>query len=384
VVPTLPEAKVTVNLVNSEGEFPYDCQAALYSGSGDPFFLLSMVDGESMLEVIITEPDGRKLYWYPIWGELQCEGTQMAAYSLLADITVYEDLPQANTAGADAALDALRAELTEPALAVAYFGEWDPNVSKHYKDHLREIYPKFWAANDYLDTTADSYGNYGSVYCVVPRSDEMTVSVNLVSREGRYPYAFESAFSPNEPGTPFYVLTEYTDETMLEVAITDADGQTVSWYPLWNETRADTQTIGPSSRLADFTPPSEQTLREQRMRDGWYVPKPDELEGRFWLSYQYPYGLDLLGEKHAVIYDVDPDGFFNQAYDGVWSYENGWLYLQMEPCADTGYEAFAGTFPILLDPWGYCDLWLGRGEDGFALPYFPEHMDADELMITVG
>ena len=384
VVPTLPDAKVTVNLVSGEGKFPYDYQETLFSGSGEPFFLLTMVDDVSMLEVIVEENDGRKLWWYPAWGEFQCEGTRMAAHSLLADFTIYEDLPQANLGGADTALDHLRADLTEPALAVAYLGDWDPNVSKYYKDHIQEVYPSFWAANDYLSSTVASFGNYGGIYCVIPRREEMTVSVNLVSREGSYPYAFETAFCEKQPGSPFYVLTEYTDDTMLEVVVTDTDGQTLRWYPLWSETQADTRFIEPSGRLADFTPPSERTLREERMAEGWCVPTPDELEGRFWLSYQYPYGLDLLGENHAVIYDVNPDGSFDQAYVGLWRYSDGNLYLEMEPSIGTDYAPFMGRFPILLDPWGYGDLWLGRGEDGFALPYFPEHVDADELMPTVG
>ena len=384
VVPTRPDAKVTVNLVSGEGKFPYDCQENLFSGSGEPFFLLNMVGGDSMLEVIVEESDGRKLYWYPAWGEFQCEGTKMAAHSLLADFTIYEDLSQVDTAGADAALEALRADLTEPALAVAYLGDWDPNVSKYYKDHIQEIYPGFWAANDYLSSTVVSYGNYGGIYCVVPRSEEMTVSVNLVSREGGYPYAFEAKFCEKQPGTPFYVLTEYTDDTMLEVVITDTDGQTLRWYPLWSETHADTEFIEPSGRLADFTPPSERTLRQERMAEGWRIPELDELEGRFWISYSYPYGLDLLGENHAAIYDVNPDGSFDQAYDGLWSYSDGYLYLEMAPCIGTDNGHFICAVPILLDPWGYGDLWLGRGEDGSALPYFPEHVDADELMPTVG
>ena len=384
VVPTRPDAKVTVNLVSGEGKFPYDYQETLFSGSGEPFFLLSMVGGDSMLEVIVEEGDGRKLFWYPAWGEFQCEGTKMAAHSLLADFTIYEDLPQADTAGADAALADLRADLTEPALAVAYLGDWDPNVSKYYKDHIREVYPSFWAANEYLNSTVASYGNYGGVYCVVPRSEEMTVSVNLVSREGGYPYAFVSRFCEKQPGTPFYVLTEYTDDTMLEVVVTDTDGRALRWYPLWSETQADTEFIEPSGRLADFTPPSERTLRQERMAEGWRIPELDELEGRFWISYSYSYGLDLLEENHAAIYDVNPDGSFDQAYDGLWSYSDGYLYLEMAPCIGTDNGHFICAVPILLDPWGYGDLWLGRGEDGSALPYFPEHVDADELMPTVG
>ena len=94
VVPTLPDAKVTVNLVSGEGKFPYDYQETLFTGSGEPFFLLNMVGGDSMLEVIVEENDRRKLYWYPAWGEFQCEGTKMAAHSLMADFTIYEDLPR--------------------------------------------------------------------------------------------------------------------------------------------------------------------------------------------------------------------------------------------------------------------------------------------------
>ena len=67
----------------------------------------------------------------------------------------------------------------------------------------------------------------------------------------------------------------------------------------------------------------------------------------------------------------------------MWLCDSGYLTLTMRPVEGSDHEAFTGTYPILLDPYG--DLWMGRSEgDGMALPYLPVGYDADTLEPTVG
>ena len=70
-------------------------------------------------------------------------------------------------------------------------------------------------------------------------------------------------------------------------------------------------------------------------------------------------------------------------YQGVWLFDNGYLTLTMRPEEGTGYDAFTGTYPLLMASYG--ELWLGRSEvDGTALPYIPAGFEGDDLAPTVG
>lgn len=382
VVPRLPETEVTVNLVQY-GDYPYGHLTNLDRRTGEPFWVLSMLErDDAMLEIIFTEPDGRTLVWYPIWGECHCEGTGLTAESLLVDFTIYDDPDQSDTAGSDGALVRLRDEMEAPLFAVATLAYWEPNHSESYRDYLMETYPVFWGENEYLHTITDSYGSYGSVYCVVPGREDLTVTVNTVSCDGVFPYQVEVAGESHANADPFFVLSEIEAGLMLEVVITAPDGERVYWYPSWNETQGDTSLLSPKTMLADFTPPSEMTARQTRLANGWYIPDFSEMETGCWLSYNFAYALDLLPEGQAVIYDVDYDGAYTKGYFGTWSYEDGYLTLQMQ--AVSGDGGFEGSFPVLLDPYGYGDIWLGRADDGKAVPYFPDNIDGDDLSRTVG
>ena len=380
VVPRTDETKISVNFVSPEGGFPYEKIVNVHDRErGEPFYVLSMLEqDDAMLEIIFEESDGRKLYWYPVWGEFRCEGTQLSAESLVADFSVYDDLPEADTANADKALDILRADMKAPLFATAYFTEWDNAVSETAGGLVKYYFPKFWGENEYLADIKDCYGNYGGLYCVVPRSEDMTVTVCTVSVEGEFPYSRNEELTKRR-GSPFFALGECNGDLMIEVRVETPGGETAYWYPSWSETQGSTQVLNPGTLMADFSPPSEMTPRQTMMTNGWTIPEDSDMDGHFWLSHYLSYGLDLLPGGEAILYDVDDGGAYHMAFEGEWVYKNGYLYLHMIPSEGSDYEEFAGTFPVLLDPYGYGDLWLGRSEDGTALPYFTENTDYDEL-----
>lgn len=388
VIPRDPQSRVTVNHVKFEGTYPYEHLKTLEADApGEPFFVRCVVDEETLLEIIITEPDGRTLRWYPDISEFYCEGSQLVSSFLVADYFLFEDIPEADPENAEKALDVLRADMNAPIAARATLDRWDETSGKSPIAYIRDIYPKFFAEHDYLADCGRCYGTAGLMYCVVPRSPDTTVTVNVVSLEGTYPYEKLDHIADHPNGEPFFLLSDIDEERMLEIIFTEPDGRTVTWYPYWNEVYGDTAVVESSALITSFTPPSELPPRKQMMSYGWVVPELSQIEGTCWLSRYYGYGLDLLPGGEAIIYDVAYDGDFDTNYTeachGVWLYDSGYLTLTMRPVEGSDHEAFTGTYPILLDPYG--GLWLGRSEaDGTALPYLPEGYDADTLEPTVG
>ena len=377
VVPRDPQTQVTVNLVQY-GDYPYNYLATVDRWTGEPFFLVGLSEQEdALLEVIFTEPDGRTLYWYPAWGEFHCEGSSVTPESQVVDYSIYDDPAEADTAGAAGALDRLRADMRAPLFAVASLSYWDVNVSANFRDYLMEIYPRFWPENEYLHTITDSYGDYGTVYCVVPASEDMEVVINIVSVEGSFPYAVEAAGAPHDSGKPFFMLSDlYGEMMMYEVVITAPNGETVYWYPSWNETQGQTELLSDAMLMADFSPDSEMTPYQIMVSNGWRSPDFSDMENHCWLSYYHNYCMHLLSESRVVLYDVDYDGVYTQSHSGIWSYEDGYLTLDLESASGEGWIC---TVPVLIDPYGYGDLWIGRGENGTVMPHFPDDAVYDEL-----
>ena len=388
VVPKDPNARITINHVKFEGMYPYEYLRTIESDiPGDPFFVLCIVDEETLLEVIITEPDGRTLRWYPALSELYCEGTRLTSSYLVANYDIYEDLPEADPNNADRALDILRADMTVPVAARAMLDLWDETSGKDPIEYAREIYPKFFAENEFLADVQKCYGGCGSIYCVIPRLPDTAVTVNVVSTDGEYPYKKLENLGEHADGEPFFVLSDLDESRMLEIIFTEPDGRTVSWYPYWNEVHGDTEIVYPDGLITGIPAPSERTFRDTLISYGWFVPELSQVDGTSWESRYYSYGLDLFSGGEATIYDITYDEDFNSiysvGYQGVWLFDNGYLTLTMLPEEGTGYDAFTGTYPLLLDPYG--DLWLGRSEaDGTALPYIPAGYEGDNLALTVG
>lgn len=388
VVPRDPNARVTVNHVKFEGMYPYEhLQTIEADAPGEPFFVLPVLDDETLLEVIITEPDGRILRWYPTISELYCEGTRLTSSYLVADYGPYEDIPEADPANADKALDTLRADMTVPVAARALLDHWDETSGKDPIEYAREIYPKFFAENAFLAEAQKCYGGSGNIYCVVPRLPDTTVTVNVVSTEGEYPYQKLENLGEHTDGEPFFVLSELDEERMLEIIFTEPDGRTLTWYPYWNEVHGDTKVVAPDSLMTGIWAPSERTFRDTLMSYGWVVPELSQIDGTCWESRYYSYGLDLFSGGEAILYDITYDEDFNSLYSvgyrGVWLFDNGYLTLTMRPEEGTGYAPFTGTYPLLLASYG--ELWMGRSEaDGTALPYIPAGNEGDDLVPTVG
>ena len=88
----------------------------------------------------------------------------------------------------------LREDLKPPVAASGYFGYWSTDISAEPGAFVREEFPNYWASNAYLSEINHVYGEYGTLYCVVPRLPDTEVTVNLV-RYGDYPYELLTSLS---------------------------------------------------------------------------------------------------------------------------------------------------------------------------------------------
>jgi hypothetical protein len=112
-------------------------------------------------------------------------------------------------------------------------------------------------------------------------------------------------------------------------------------------------------------------------------PKLDELMNTGWQSETIcTYAIDLMDDAvpgdnggNVTVYDVDEDGAYTQSYSGSWDYADGMLHLTLIPKSGDGTFVDA-SFPVLILD-GY--LWIGRNDDGIALPYFHTDQQADTL-----
>ena len=295
----------------------------------------------------------------------------------------------------DDSLSALRTDMKPPIMAVADFGFPELSAEFDEMDYLLDEYPNWMKKMDFISQIpqeriirACRLEDWGQLLCIVPRDADATVCVNLACRKDGVLISEEVLYR-SESGDPILLLTDMSESAMATVIVTGSDGRGVSWSPYLGYYEALPEDGYYGHRVMDFSPISEKTPYEQALRQGWYLPRFGDLVGSFWLS-SFGYGLELAEDAvpgdnggTAIIYDVDAIGALSESYRGSWSYENGMLYLSLIPLQDHGVLV-DDTFPVLLDPWGAGDLWIGRSESGIGLPHFTDELSCDELLLSIG
>ena len=113
---------------------------------------------------------------------------------------------ETETVIADDALSLLRGDMKPHMAALGYLGYCDLENYDSPIEYLRGEFPNYLASNAYLSGVSRVYGNYGSLYCVVPRDPNARVTVNHVKFEGMYPYEHLQTIEADAPGEPFFVL----------------------------------------------------------------------------------------------------------------------------------------------------------------------------------
>ena len=92
--------------------------------------------------------------------------------------------PETEPVIADDPLSLLRADMKPHMAALGYLGYCDLEKYDSPMAYLQGEFPNYLASNAYLSGVSRVYGNYGSLYCVVPRDPNARVTVNHVKFEG--------------------------------------------------------------------------------------------------------------------------------------------------------------------------------------------------------
>lgn len=186
---------------------------------------------------------------------------------------------------------------------------------------------------------------YGDLYCIVPRDDRTTLSVNHVTWKstgnGVWPESDEVLYREEyaQPVLVFVGYEEFRDEPDIEIIASDSGGAggLVTWYPVW-DVEVGGDMIVPTGEdyaplVMDFTLFGDVTGLDywgdpdgwEPTGDDWWVPPTEEgLADTCWVCDGW--SLNLLGGDGdldyagiAELYCQSEDGQeYQLLYSGVW------------------------------------------------------------------
>lgn len=305
----------------------------------------------------------------------------------LTTVSISEPATQTTNSERDS-LTIFREEMPDVVMAASDFGF--PELSEEFgiMDHLLDEYPNWMAAHDFISNIPEKriirtcdYEDGGELLCFVPKDPNATVCVNAIRYTETLPREEQKPeeIYRSEGGEPILLLTEITEVLHISVTVTDSNGRTATFKPYWDY--FENEEI--AKVVMDFTPVSEKTAYDNAVDYGWIVPDETFRTDHFWHSdYGYElelrYNPDQFYDGEAYIYSNNGYGLYLPAYEGYWSYANGFLTLKMDHAEDipVGFEE---SFPVLIDPFNKGYLGLFRTEDGVGIPQFEDYIEYDEL-----
>lgn len=248
---------------------------------------------------------------------------------------------------------------------------------------------------------AQTIGDAGYLYCVVPRDEQASVAVNRLSTE--------EVLYRSETGEPVLLFCGAAEDMDMEVVIVAANGEQVTWYPVFD---ADGYLLlpknGAGEALAmDFTYYFEDgyEYNPKEWFPGWQAPYAEDLRQTSWNVEIYS-GSEEMTEYSMELYGGDQP--YHEACEGeatisclregdaeYWRLCEGWWYLEEvegETCLCLSLTYLDGEsnqtvtekLPLLLDPEGTCMV-LFRDQTGeAALPFFEEKSDFTILTRAFG
>lgn len=304
-------------------------------------------------------------------------------------------------AEAQAALAQLRQymEDTAQAAAVAYLGYRDAaERSGALTDWLWTNVPGLMETMAFLQSIPSDRvlnGDYGDLYCIVPRDEHTSLAVNHVvwrsNERGVWPEADEVLYRSEyaEPLLLFVRWEEFQDEPDVEVVIVPDDGTGVNWCPirdLENGGYIEIPTgVDYEPLLLDFSSFGDVTGLDYA-DNLWAPPTELGLADSIWNCGSWMLELYSGGEPDsagaAALSCQQEDG---QAYQlicsGVWRMENDCLRLELT--AQDG-ASVSGSFPVYIDLSGEHLILHRDGETHVGLPFFDDNANYMELMLSYG
>ena len=288
------------------------------------------------------------------------------------------------------ALSELRGDMKPPVMAVADLGF--PKLSENFEimDYLLDEFPKWMGEHDFIGKIPEEriivtcgYDTWANLLCIVPKDPQSTVCVEVTQTMEAEPYSKSDVVYRSESGEPILLLANVTEDTSVQVTITDSEGKGISWVPYWETYSTIPEDDYYGHQVMYFSPESEKTMYERYLADGWVLPGEDFLTYHY-LSSDSGYDLELYYSPEdnfagfAHIYENDGYGEVTLTYSGKWALEDGNLRLDMVH-EENSSRVIQDVFSVLTDAYGAGFLCVFRTEEGTGLPQFADAMEYDEL-----
>ena len=302
----------------------------------------------------------------------------------------------------------------QAAMAVAYLGYREADDTTPLTEWLWNQVPGLMETMPFIRTIPPENilgSGYGDLYCIVPRDDRTTLSVNHVTWKstgnGVWPES-DNVLYREEYARPVLVYVGYEqffDEPDIEIIAGDGGGAggLVTWYPVWNAMDGGYMMIpfgeGDLPLVLDFTYFDDAASlniwgdsdSSDPSGDGWWLPPTEEgLEDSCWVCDGW--SVNLLGGGGepgyagiAELYYQFEDGQeYQLVYSGFWRMVDDCLQLNVSTGVGNSPSDASGIFPVLLDPSGdYLLIWQDR-DNGMCPPFFEDGMSSAELIRSYG
>lgn len=301
---------------------------------------------------------------------------------------------------AQVSLDFLRECMngTNQAAAVAYLGYLDKSErGGDLTDWLWTSVPGLMeklAFLQYIPAECVLGGDYGDLYCIVPRDENTSLAVNHVvwrsNGRGVWPEADDVLYRSEyaEPLLIFVRWDEYRDEPNVEVVAMQNGGTEVKWYPVMSAEDGGYIVIPEGENyepmLLDFSRFGDAGGMD--IGGEWLAPTDLGLLNSTWSCNGWLLKLLDGGDPDysgvAELYYQPGDGQeFRLAYSGAWRMEYDCLRLELS--AGVGTSA-SGSFPVLIDLSGE-HLYIRQDMNTHACPpFFDDGATAMTLTLNYG
>lgn len=339
-------------------------------------------------------------------------------------------LAAADEEKAQEALDCLRdymaAYAPQAAMAAAYLGYREADDTTPLTEWLWNNAPELMEEMPFIQMIPPERflgSGYGDLYCIVPRDDKTTLSVNHLtwrSTENGVSTETDEVFYREEYAKPVLIFSGYNklcDEPDIEIVAYDSNGAgaPVKWHPIYGAEQVGKIDIPTgedgSPLIMDFTdysdarntvdavnPDSADPLDE----GWWFPPQEEELADTCWVTDGWSINLLDGGIDSSYTYYLRDGGASDYAgvaelyrqyeegqeyqllYSGVWRMEDDCLRLIVDAGVGDLPSDASGLFPVLIDPSGdYLHIQQDR-DNGMRPPFFDDDMSSMELIRSYG
>ena len=287
------------------------------------------------------------------------------------------------------------------ALAAAYLGYRDQNSTSSLTDWMWDNAPGLMEEMPFIQTIPEDRilgGGYGDLYCLVPRDESTSLSVNrikwMTDDNGVWPETGEVLYRSEyaEPVLVFVGYEEYEAMPNVEIIAVANNGAELDWYPMldWEYTCIILPTDEDDFPLVlDFTgfgDVSGLDYTGDPEGDWWLPPTEVGLADTMWvwdgwsMELHWDTGSTEYAGTAEICHQFEDGEEYQCVYYGGWRMEDDCLYLELSDPVGTSYS---GSYPVLIDLSGE-QLYIQQARNGVCPPFFEGGVTSMGLTLSYG